>query len=160
MSVVQSSYSANIADAVAGFPADADFSAESRLCETSAGIGFGLVVGQGSDPKGGVLGAAAASGFVGIAIRDRSLVISSGQTVDKYQEGDVIAVMYRGVIWVPVAAAVVAGNNVTFNTSTGALSTIAADGSNFTIAGARWVDTQSTVNGLARVRLGGGFTGS
>lgn len=152
MSFVQTTYSENMAAAVPGMPADADFSADSRTVETEAGIGFGLAVSQGTADKGALLGAAAATGFVGVTIRDKGVVNASN--ADKYNEGDTAAVMTRGDIWVTVAAAVEAGDDVTFSSTTGALSSVAADGTNFAITGARWM-TSAAQNGLAILRLGG-----
>lgn len=160
MSVVQSTYSEAISDAVAGMPANADFSAYSKVCETAAGIGFGVVVGKGSADNGAVIGASAAANFLGIAVRDRTLLIASGETADQYQQNDVMGVMYRGLIWVPVGAAVNDGDDVTFVNSTGVLSSTATGGTQFAIAGARWMTTQATVNGLALLHLGGALPSS
>lgn len=151
MAFVQSTYSENIAIAVAGMLADADHSVDTRVCETAAGIGFGVACGQGTANNGVRLGAAAATGFVGISVRDKTLVNSEG---DEYQQYNNVGVMTRGDIWVTVGADVVAGNDVTFVASTGVLSTATASGSQFTIAGARWM-TSATAGKLALLRLSG-----
>lgn len=152
MSFVQTSYSENIAAAVPGMPADADYSADTRICETAAGIGFGVVVGQGADDKGAVLGTA---NFVGVTIRDKTLVNSLG---DKYAEKENMGVMTRGDIWVTVGGDVGAGGDVTYDATTGVLSSAAEGASQNLVVGARWM-TSASSGGLAILRLSG-FAGS
>ena len=48
MAIVQSTYSENIAIASPGMPADADYSAATKICETAAGIAFGVAVQRGT----------------------------------------------------------------------------------------------------------------
>ena len=147
---LQSTYSARMPIAVAGMIADMNTSTvDSRICETSAGIGFGLAVGRGSADMGCVIGAAAASDFLGISVRDVTLV---GQTADKYSQYDTMAVLFRGDIWCAPASAVVDGADVTFVASTGVLSSAGTSGSQFAISGARWLDSSDS---LSRVRLSG-----
>lgn len=147
---VQSSYSSRMPIAVAGMVADMTTAdADTRICETSAGIGFGLAVGRGTADMGAVIGAAAATDFLGISIRDVTLV---GQTADKYAQYDNMAVLFRGDIWCAPASAVVDGADVTFVATTGVLSSAATSGSQFAITGARWMDSSSS---LSRVRLSG-----
>lgn len=147
---LQSSYSARMPVAVAGMIADmTNCDVDSRICETSAGIGFGLAVGRGSADMGCVIGAAAATDFLGISVRDVTLV---GSTADKYSQYDTMAVMFRGDIWCAPGAAVVDGADVTFVASTGVLSSAGTSGSQFAISGARWMDSSDS---LSRVRLSG-----
>ena len=156
MAVVQSAYSENISAAYAGMVAnERNWDADTRICETSAGIAFGVVVGLGTADNGCVVGAGAAAQFVGITVRDVTLVTQSGQTADKYQQYDNVAVLTQGDIWVTVGAAVTDGADVTFNSTTGVLSSAGTSGSQFAIAGARWMTTQANSGGLAIVRLGG-----
>ena len=149
---VQTSYSETITAAQVGMPADARFEADTRTVETAAGIAPGLAIGQGSADKGAILGAAAATGFVGVGIRNTANL--NNTTPDTIPQYDDIAVMTKGDIWVTVGGNVTKGQDVTFNTTTGVLSTIAADGSNFTIAGARWM-TSASSGALAILRLNG-----
>jgi hypothetical protein len=152
MSVVQSTYEERIAQAVAGQVAnETDWSADTGNCETEAGIGFGVVVGQGAADKGVVLGAATAAGFRGVSLRDVTLPPSQ---VDKYAKGQNVGILNRGDIWVTVGAAVQAGENATFVATTGVLSSAASSGSQFEIAGARWM-TSAAPGGLAMLRLSG-----
>lgn len=149
---VQTAYEQNMKPGKLGMVANmTGWDGDTLLCETVAGIGFGKAVGQGSDPKGVRLGAAAATGFRGIAIRDVTLEVSAG---DKYLQGQNVAVLTEGDIWVLANAQVTAGQDVTFHKDTGVLSTVAADSNNFAIAGARWM-TSAGAGELAIVRLSG-----
>lgn len=149
MAVVQSSYATRMTRGIAGMVADMNnFKAESRICETAAGIGFGLVVGRGSGDMGAVLGAGAAGQFLGITVRDTTLI---GATADKYAQYDTMSVLTEGDIWCAPGSAVNDGDDVTYVATTGVLSSAATSGSQFAITGARWLDSSST---LARVRLG------
>lgn len=157
MAVQQNSYSENIGKGRPGMVATMNaWDADTKICETAAGIGFGLAVGRGSDDKGAILGAGAAAGFLGVSIRD--VTLESSQS-DKYVQYGNMAVLKKGVIWVTAGGNVQDGQDVTFNSSTGVLSSIAADGSNFAIPGARWVDTVSSGE-LARIELTGQMTGA
>lgn len=148
MAIVQSSYSENIAIASPGMPADADYSAATKICETAAGIGFGVAVQRGTSDNEALIGAAAATDFVGVTIRDIT------QTEDEYAQYENMGVMQRGRIWVTVGGDVAAGENVTFNASTGVLSSANTSGSQFAITGAVW-ETSASNGGLAKLYLSG-----
>lgn len=150
MAVVQSTYSENISRALPGMPADADYSADTRIVETEAGIGFGVAVSQGTNDNGALIGAAAAADFVGVSIRDKTVPDGT----DSYADGANIGVMTRGDIWITTGGDVVAGDDVTFVATTGVLSSAAASGSQFAITGARWM-TSAASGALALLRLGG-----
>lgn len=148
MATVQSAYTENIP---AGLPGMLAFNqpamVDTRICETAAGIGFGLAVGQGTDDKGAVLGGALAD-FVGITVRDVTLPV--GQT-DKYAQYNNMAVLSEGDIWVTVGADVDAGDVVHYDATTGVLTNTGGSGP---IVGARYM-TSAASGGLARVRLSG-----
>jgi len=152
MPSVQTTYSENQAIALPGMPADADYSADTRICETVAGIGFGVAVSQGSADKGALIGAAAAANFVGVTIADKTVANDGG--ADGYNQYDNMGVMYRGTIWIQVGGNVADGEDATFNSTTGVLSSAATSGTQFAIAGARWMTTASS-GGFAKLRLGG-----
>lgn len=150
MAVVQSAYSERMAAGLPGMVSDMwPSKVETRNCETAAGIPFGVAVGQGAADRGCVLGAAAVTGFVGISVRD---VTIDSDTPDKYPENANMGVLNEGDIWVTVDGNVTAGQNVTFVTTTGALGTVAADGTHLLITGARWM-TSALSGGVAIVRL-------
>ena len=157
---VQSSYSERHAAAVAGMIANMrEADVDSFTCETSAGIGFGLAVGNGSAEGGVVLGASAATGFRGVSVKDMTLVKQESQTVDKYQQYDTMGVLIEGDIWVTVDGAVSRGNNVTFDSTTGKFGTIAADSTHFLVTNAQWM-TGAADGGLAILRLAAGNAGT
>lgn len=155
MPALQTTYSERMRVAVAGMPADmVTYDADSLIVDTVAGIGFGLAVSKTTASNKILLGSTAANLFRGITVRDVTLI---PENLDKYARYDTASVMVRGDIWVAVGSVVIHGEPVTFNSTTGVLSTLAASGTQFTIAGARWMTDQATVGGLAIVRLAGGL---
>lgn len=153
MAVLQTTYAERMPIAVAGMIADeSNYDADSRLVETAAGIPFGRVCGKGAAATGAVLGSSAATGAIGISVRDMTLV---PEAADVYRQRDLAAIMWRGDIWVAVTAAVVAGDEVTFAQATGEMSSAAPGAGVFALPGARFMTTQATVGGLAIVRLSG-----
>lgn len=155
--VVQASYSANMREAVAGMWANMKNSqADSRTVENSNGVPFGRAVGKGTRDNGCRLGAAAAGDFLGVSLRDTTLAPQADDAdyVDIYEDGDLAGIAVQGDVWVEVGAAVVDGDNVSYNALTGVLSSAATSGSQFAVTGARWMTTQATVGGLAVLRLG------
>jgi hypothetical protein len=148
MAFVQTTYTENQPIAFPGMPADADHSIDTRTVETVAGIGFGVAVSQGSGDKGALIGGASAAVFAGVTVKDNT------RAADLYAQYDNAGVMYRGTIWVTVGGDVTDGGDVTFAATTGVLSSAAASGSQFVIAGARWMTTASS-GGLAKLRLSG-----
>jgi len=136
--VVQSTYSPRQRAGVVGMIAD-EVSSEvgSFNNETAAGIGFGLAVSIGSNDKGCVL---AGSAFLGVSVRDITLVLASIDplattygTVDVYSEYVAVGVLTRGHIWVQANADVVGGDplfyDTTYGTFTNSASGEAANGS-------------------------------
>lgn len=150
--VVQSTYATREPAALPGMVAnETEYNIDTCICETVAGIGFGLAVSQGTGDKGAILGGASAPVFRGIAVRDVTLDVSN---LDKYPRYANMAVLTMGDIWVKVSGGVTPGANVTFLSTTGVLGTVAADGTHFAIAGARWMTTANDGE-LAILRLTG-----
>lgn len=153
MAVIQASYNETMRPGVPGLVANmTNWDADTRICETAAGIGFGVAVGQGSADKGAILGGALAL-FSGITIRDVTL---GPADEDAYQEGSSMSVLTEGDIWVTTGAAVEAGQVVHYNATTGVLTNTGGSGP---IVGARWM-TSAGSGELAIVRLGGGLPGA
>jgi hypothetical protein len=149
---IQTAYNETMARGLPGMVATMNnWDADTGVCETSAGIGFGLACGQGVADNGVTLGGAAAADFRGVSVRDVTL---DPLAVDKYVLGTNVALLTRGDVWVTVDGAVNAGDNVTFVATTGALGSVAADGTHFTVDGARWM-TSAASGGIARLRLSG-----
>lgn len=122
--VVQSSYRPQIARGVVGMIADeADCEVGTRIVETSAGIGFGLAVSQGTGDKGCVIGG---SKFIGITVRD---ITQDRMPIDPYSSTEAAAdvypqyanagVMSRGHIWLLAHADVAAGDALYYDTTAG-----------------------------------------
>ena len=141
---IQTTYSERIDKARAGLVSGSKSVKQTGLCETAAGIGFGLAVSQGAGDQGVILGGTLA-GFRGISVRDVTL----GAGVDVYPQTSNVGVLTDGQIWVVPAAAVAAGDPVHFDAATGALSNAGGQGP---IKGARWVDSGSD---FARVEVSG-----
>ena len=174
MAILQTTYPDDIPIAVKGQVATTTTTdIASYIVGDSAGIGVGLGIFQGSTAQAASLGARV-NKFIGLSVRERSLrpndADSGGDLV--YPEGQHVAALQRGEMWVAVGAAVTVGGDVTIQGRTGVLSSAAAatrtanydpdmadSNSNnpgqILIAGARWMTAQAVVGGLARVRLSG-----
>lgn len=145
---VQSSYGRYLSAGVAGEIADGTPSfSDSRICETSAGIGFGLAVSQGTGDNGAILGGGL---FVGISVRDITLVNSVGDEIQQY---DNMGVLINGDIWVQTKTVCVPRQKVYYNSSTGQIgkSTIS---NAVEIVGATFLDT-GAADDIVRIRLTG-----
>jgi hypothetical protein len=96
-------------------------------------LASGRPVSQGAGDKGVVLGGALAD-FLGISVRDITLVDSS--VLDKYPRYKNMAYLNSGQIWVEASVAVGAGDPVHYDTTTGAWKISGGIGP---IVGARYV---------------------
>lgn len=156
---VQSSYSETIDAARAGQIANTEPGVFiSRTVADAAGIGFGKVV-QEAAADGSKDGQCTADldtadmdayKFLGITVRERSV---NPETPNKFAQYESARIMHKGVIWVEVAAAVKAGEDVTVTLATGVLGTAAVAAGIIAIPNARWESSTSGA-GLAKVRLG------
>lgn len=140
---IQTTYGERMRAGTPGSIQGSDYNTKTGICETAAGIGFGLAVSQGAADQGVTLGGSA---FVGISVRDVTLVDAS--VLDKYPETKNMAYLTRGMIYASPAVAVVAGDVVTYDTATGRLSNTGGTA----IPGARWRDSAAG-DGVARVEL-------
>lgn len=94
--------------------------------------------------------ASVAGAFRGIAIRDTTLVHSTGP-LDVYQTGDIMAVLTFGTIWVMAGATVVPGDDVFFVAASGKYTTTTGAGI-VAIPNAEF-DTAASDGQLVRLRL-------
>lgn len=159
MPTVQSTYSEGISAARAGQIANEEPSVLiSRTVVDAAGIGFGKVV-QEAVADGSKDNQCTADldtddldayKFLGITVRERSV---RPETPNKFAQYESARIMRRGVIWVEVAGAVKAGEDVTVTLATGVLGTAAVTAGVVAIPNARW---ESSIGGagLAKLRLG------
>lgn len=152
---LQTAYSERITAGVPGMIADQqNADVDTYVCETSAGVAFGKAVCQGTADKGATLGGSAAADFLGVSVRDITLIASSATYLDKYEQYQNMGVLSKGDIWVTADGAVNAGDNVTFETTTGNLGTKGADETHLAVTGGRWMTTAAD-GGVAILRLSG-----
>lgn len=155
---IQTSYSETIEAARAGMIANEEPAVViSRTIIDAAGVGFGKVV-QEASTNGSTDGRCTADldtadmdayKFLGITVRDRSV---RPETPNKFAQYESVRILRQGVIWVEVAGAVNAGNDVTVTLATGVLGTAAVTTGIVAIPNARWESSTSGA-GLAKVRL-------
>ena len=117
----------------------------SRTVEDSAGIGFGVLVFQGTDDLG--ITATPGTKVRGITARAQA---RDAATPDKYAQYETAKVITTGVIWVTVSGAVTAGADA-YYTSAGAFT--ATSSGNTALTGA-FFDSSALSGGLAKIRLG------
>lgn len=156
---VQSTYSENIAAAKAGMIANTEGAVIiSRTVADVAGIGFGKVVQEaatdGSKPNMCTADLDTADmdayTFIGITVMDRSV---RPETPNLFAQNESARIMRKGVVWVTVAGAVKAGQDVTVTLASGVLGTAAVATGIVAIPNARWESSTSGA-GLAKLRLG------
>lgn len=144
MPAVQTTYGTDYAAGFPGMVANSEaFNSITRICETVAGIGFGVVAARGASDKTCKVSAAAARPL-GITIAD------PGQPGDLYARYANVAILTRGVIFVTCGEDVAQGDPVYFVPGTGALMKTASG--NIAIPNAVW-DTTTLSGGLAKMRL-------
>lgn len=154
---VQTSYSETIGAARAGQIANEEpVVLISRTVADADGIGFGVVVMEAATDgsKDGMCTATLTSldayTFLGITVRERSV---RPETPNKFAQYESARIMRKGVIWVEVAGAVSAGEDVTVTLATGVLGSTAVGAGIVAIPNARWESSTSGA-GLAKLRLG------
>lgn len=130
----------------------------SRTVADAAGVGFGKVV-QEAATDGSKDGQCTADldtadmdayTFLGITVRERSV---RPETPNKFAQYESARIMRKGVIWVEVAGAVKAGEDVTVTLASGVLGTAGVTSGVVAIPNARW-DSSTSGAGLAKLRLG------
>jgi len=123
----------------------------SRSVESAAGVAVGVGVSQGSIEPGCIVGGATLAPFLGITVRDPTIV--NAVAPDAYKQYDEAAILTEGELFITCPAGnVLTGDPVTFNVTTGVLGKT-ADASNLAIPGARW-KFAATAGALAIVQLG------
>lgn len=142
----QNGYPTDYVAGYAGMRADAALCDVASLVVENAPVAFGLAVGRGTADGSCRLGGA---GFAGITVDDKS-VQSTDASVDTYAVGEVAGVMRKGTVFVTVGADVDPADTVYFVPATGAITSIAAGGTE--IPGAKF-ETTATSGNLARVYL-------
>ena len=147
---VQTTYLTEMAAAFVGMVANTEPNTlVSREVETSAGIGFGVPVIQGTaDTQCGKV-AASTDAVVGITVRDQSTEDNT------FAQNDSALLIRKGVIWVTVtdAGGVAAGDDVWVKVSDGSFSNadVGTNGS-IKLAGCRWESSAANA-ALAKIRV-------
>ncbi len=140
MAIAQSNYGTASALGLPGAIANEELAnIISKTVETAAGIDFGQPAARSATAANENNCRLMASGatFLGIAVLNRA-VAANETDPDNYGQYSQAALMTQGTIWVTAGGTVAPGDDVTWNTSSGEYSTVAADGSNLAIPGARF----------------------
>jgi hypothetical protein len=146
--VTQSAYSENIAVGLAGLIVNMrEYDAITRTCEPAT-LAFGVACKQGTDRVHGTTVGGIIADFLGVTIRDITLVQSATANVDKYEVGNNVGILTTGEIWVQVSVDVTPDDPVHYSATTGVF---AISGGTGPIVGARW--TSNSVSGLCRLHL-------
>lgn len=145
---VQASYAERMTNAVKGMIQGSDFNSVTGICETAAGLAFGIAVSQGTADKGVIIGGTRL-GFVGVTIRDITLDVANA---DKYPRYSNVGIMTRGQMWVAPAVAVAPNEPVHFVTGTGVFTNTGSEGP---VNGARWASSAAGTGDLALIELSG-----
>lgn len=150
MPAVQTTYATGMQPGLEGQVATMlnDDTAETRIVETAAGIGFGRAVSEGANARGAILGGA--TKFIGISMRSISEVpIAPATAADVYAQKFNMGVLLAGDIWVRAVAAVTHGSPATYSSSTGQIQPASAG---VAIPGSRYI-TSAGAGELALLRL-------
>jgi hypothetical protein len=147
---VQSSYGRYMTAGSVGTPAsETGYDVDTKIFEEhaspAAGLAFGVGVRQGAADRGARLGGS--GDFLGVTMANPTQNVS--EFTDRYGGGDNVPVMVRGDIWVITEAAVTAGEQLYYNTSTGVL----GHSGGTAVLGGRWM-TSASAGQLAILRLG------
>ncbi len=122
MAIVQNNFTENSALGFAGMVASGETSNRiTRTAEDVAGINFGVPVYRAVGDHGATATVGTAATFLGISIAHEALQLLAGETADKYQRYDNVAIMTQGVIWVTAGGAVTDGAQAYADETTGAI---------------------------------------
>ena len=170
MAIVQTSYNERTASARLGQVATTSTcDIATYTCDESAGIDFGVAVRpigtSGTQVQLGVGGddstPYAVTSFLGVAVRDITREQQNHpaglSSVDKYVDGDIMTVLYRGDVWVTVESGqtVNAGQPVTVKEADGRFSARTAADAQHLVPGGSWQIGTTVAGGLALLRLNG-----
>jgi len=169
--VVQTTYRPQIAAGAIGMIVDETHaSVNTRMVETSGGVGFGLAVSQGVGDTGCVIGGSA---FIGVTVRDVTLdrvpidpqaPVGTILAADTYPQYANAGVMSTGHIWVAAGAGSIKANDAAFYDQTvgkfsNSASGLAATG-NVTFTGQPAAAQTITLNGTTWTFVASGATGN
>lgn len=146
----QTTYTERMQPLPPGSKAGTDHDIRTGICETpSPGIPFGRAVSRGAlSDQGAIIGGTLA-GFRGISLKDQTLDVRNN---DAYLPPNNMGIVERGAVWVEPTVAVVPGDVVWFNATTGTFNKSTGIGP---IPGAYYMDTAG-IGGRSRIFLRGG----
>ena len=149
--VLQSSYSLEPEIGFAGqLVGHADIDSVSRAAEGV--IGFGKVVSRGTDKtKQCVIGG---SDILGVSIRSIEREVNPLTGEAEYNEGEQVAILRVGSLFVRVQSGVTAGDQACYNTTTGEIKPGSAGAGEADLVG-MYFDTDAAAGGVAVLRVRG-----
>lgn len=118
-----------------------------RTCEPAT-IPFGVAVKQGAERTHGCALGGVIADFLGVSIRDITLINSTIANVDKYEATNNVGILTTGEIWVQVSVDVTPDDPVNYDATTGIFKISGGTGP---VVGARWMSNSQ--NGLCRLHL-------
>lgn len=123
MAELQTSYTDQIAPAVAGMVANGETSNRvSRSNEDATAIAFGKAVFRGTG-ENGCTATPTAGQLLGISIANSGLALLPGQTADAYPQYEAVNILALGAIWVTAGATVAKGDQA-YVTSGGVITNV------------------------------------
>ena len=145
---VQTAYSEHIAVGLPGQIVNMrEFDSITRTCEPAT-IDFGVAVKQGTDRAHGCAVGGIIADFLGVTIRDITLITAVSANIDKYEVGNNVGILTDGEIWVQVSVDVTPDDPVHYDATTGIFKISGGTGP---LVGARWMS--NSVSGLCRLHL-------
>lgn len=144
----QTSYSETIAVGLPGQIVNMrEFDSITRTCEPAT-LAFGVACKQGADRVHGCTVGGVIADFLGVTIRDITLINTISANVDKYEVGNNVGILTDGEIWVQVSVDVTPADPVYYSATTGVF---AKSGGTGPVVGARFMG--NTISGLVRLHL-------
>ena len=149
--VLQKTYDVEPAIGLAGqLVGHSDIDSVSKAAEGV--IGFGKVVSRGTDKNlQCVLGG---SEVLGVSIRDINREVNATTGEAEYNDGEQVAILRVGTLFVRVASGVTAGDTACYNTTTGEIKPGTAGASEADLVG-MYFDSNASAGGVAKLRVRG-----
>lgn len=117
-------------------------------------IEFGVIVQRGTDPDDqAIIGGTPATGILGVTVRSTGIeAFNVGSTSLGYDEGDAMAIMQSGYIFVACPSGASPGDPVIFDDVTGVIDAGVAGVGSTTIDNAEWMETV-LAGGFGKIRI-------
>ena len=149
---VQTSYTTSHSAAYAGMIADLQpHDIVSKVCETAAGIAFGVVVSPGTSDNEAIIGGDATG--IGITVRDLAREGAASTAATAYARYETMGVMRKGYMWVVIANTGTPGQNLFYTDATGLISQGTASTGETQLTGCTLESTVSSNGDLGLIRV-------